>query len=122
MARSGLTSEDVDLDQCSWSPSTFVVEDIIRRERFAHPHSQTYFWRTAAGAELDLVIERNGRRHGIEVKTARASSSYLARSLAKIATDLDLASMTVIDQADGTEPLRPGIERRGFGAALDWLP
>ena len=40
----------------SWE--TFVVEDILRREAVAHPNSQAYFWRTAAGAEVDLVIER----------------------------------------------------------------
>jgi len=104
----------------SWE--TFVLEDISRRERLAHPHSQLCFWRTAAGAELDLVIERDGARYGIEVKTARASSPYLGRSLAKVAADLEAENITVIDQAAGVESLRPGIGRRGFAEALDWLP
>jgi hypothetical protein len=29
------------------------------------------FWRTAAGAEVDLVIERGNQRFGIGVKSAR---------------------------------------------------
>jgi hypothetical protein len=33
----------------------FVIEQIIRREKLAHPDSQFYFWRTAKGLELDLV-------------------------------------------------------------------
>ena len=40
----------------SWE--TFVVEDMIRREKIAHPFTQFFFWRTQAGAEIDLVLER----------------------------------------------------------------
>src|SRR5436190_17063773 len=52
-----------DLDQhpirgASWE--TFVVEDVIRRERLTHPHAQFFFWRTAGGTEVDLVVERGG--------------------------------------------------------------
>lgn len=104
----------------SWE--TFVLEDLVRRERLVHPHSQVYFWRTAAGAEADLVLERDGARHVIEVKTARAASPHLARTLRAIAVDVDATSVTVIDQAAGVEPLAPGIERRGFETVLTWLP
>ena len=37
-----------------------MIEDILRREAVAYPGSQAFFWRTAAGAEVDLVIERGG--------------------------------------------------------------
>ena len=104
----------------SWE--TFVVEDLIRRERLEHPHSQFFFWRTAAGAELDLVGERDGRPVGIEVKTAQAAGGYFIRSLRKVAADLDGMSIIVIDQSDGVEPLAPAIERRGFAESLSWLP
>ena len=32
----------------SWE--TFVLEDVIRREKLRHPHAQFFFWRTADGA------------------------------------------------------------------------
>ena len=35
----------------SWE--TFVLEDVMRRERLQFPHTQYYFWRTQAGAEVD---------------------------------------------------------------------
>jgi predicted AAA+ superfamily ATPase len=57
----------------SWE--TFAIEDILRREAVAHPGSQAHFWRPAAGAEVDLVIERGARRFAVEVKTARGESS-----------------------------------------------
>ncbi|MBI2319695.1 MAG: ATP-binding protein [Betaproteobacteria bacterium] len=104
----------------SWE--TFVIEDIARRERCTHPHSQIFFWRTAAGAEVDLLLERGTRRYALEVKTARGASPYLARSLRAVLADLKAESATVIDQAAGAEPLAPGVFRRGFAESLDWLP
>jgi len=104
----------------SWE--TFVVEDLLRREALAHPHSRAHFWRTSTGAEVDLLLERQGSLHAIEIKTARARSPYLARSLRAIMEDTAASSVTVIDQASGTEPLAPGVQRRGFDTAIDWLP
>ena len=56
----------------SWE--TFVIEDVLRREHLAHPESQAFYWRTAAGAEIDLLIERGNRRIALEVKTARGDT------------------------------------------------
>lgn len=104
----------------SWE--TFVLEDLIRRERLTHAHTQAFFWRTAAGAEADLVIERGERRYVVEVKSARAASPYLARSLKALLPDLDAEFATVIDQATGVEPLAAGVTRRGFRESINWLP
>lgn len=112
--------EDHPIRGASWE--TFVLEDVLRRERIRHPHSQAYFWRTAAGAEIDLLIDRGDRLHAIEIKTARAGSPHLARLLRAAAADADANGVCVIDQADGAEPLAPTIDRRGFVGASGWLP
>lgn len=104
----------------SWE--TFALEEIARREALAHPASKLFFWRTAAGAELDLVIVRDQERLGVEFKAGRASSPHLGRTLARIAGDIDARTITVIDQAPGVEALKPGVDRRGFAESLDWLP
>lgn len=104
----------------SWE--TFVLEDLLRREAVAYPHSVAHFWRTAGGAEVDLVLERQGAVHAIEIKTSRASSPYLARGLRAIMEDTLASSSTIIDQGQGGEPLAPGVTRRGFGGAVSWLP
>lgn len=115
--------EDLDshpIRGASWE--THVIEDVMRRERIAHPHSQFYFWRTLAGAEIDLVIERGGQRFGIEVKAGRGNQRRLARSLEQAASDVRATHVWVLDHAEGSEPLRPGVERRGWPESVTWLP
>jgi hypothetical protein len=104
----------------SWE--TFVLEDLLRRERVQHPHSQAHFWRTAGGAEVDLLLERAQGLHALEIKTARATSPYLTRGLRAILDDTGALSATIIDQGPGSDPLAPGIARRGFAQSVDWLP
>ena len=104
----------------SWE--TFVLEDILRREAVKYPHSLAHFWRTSSGAEADLLLERQGALHAIEIKTSRASSPYLARSLRAIMEDTAAISATVIDQGQGSEPLDPAVQRRGFSVSSTWLP
>lgn len=102
----------------SWE--TFVIEEILRREAVAHPHSVAHFWRTAGGAEADLILERQGDLHVIEIKTSKASSPYIARGLRAIMEDTAAVSATVIDQGQGTDPLAPGVTRCGFSAAMHY--
>lgn len=104
----------------SWE--TFVLEDLLRREAVAYPHSVPHFWRTAGGAEVDLLLERGAQLHAVEVKTARANSAYLARGLRAIMEDTGAVSATILDQGLGTDPLAPGVVRRGFAEFSHWLP
>lgn len=104
----------------SWE--TFVMEDLLRREALAHPHSMPHFWRTAGGAEADLLLDRGDALHVLEIKTARATSPYLARGLRAIMQDTGAISATVIDQGQGTDPLAQGVSRVGFEIAKNWLP
>lgn len=104
----------------SWE--TFVLEDLLRRESINHPHSRAYFWRTAGGAEVDLLLERSDGLHAVEIKTARAASVYVARGLRAILSDTGAVDATVIDQAPNADPLAPGVSRRGFAQSTQWLP
>jgi hypothetical protein len=104
----------------SWE--TFVIEDILRREAVAHPGSQAFFWRTAAGAEVDLVIERGARRFAVEVKTARGDHPRIARGLEAALADLDAERGWIVDQAEGIDRLAPRIARGGFEALKDGAP
>ena len=91
----------------------FVIEDILRRERVAHPGAQPWFWRTAAGAEIDLVIERGDVRTAVEVKTGRPQGRAV-RTLAEAMTDIGAKRGWIVDQGRGIEALAPRIARSGF--------
>lgn len=47
---------------------TWVVNDILRQSTTLLVPPQPYHWRTGAGAEVDLVLERDGRLYPIEIK------------------------------------------------------
>ena len=104
----------------SWE--TFVLEDLIRREKLENPHSQFFFWRTADGAEIDLVIERGSTRIAIEIKAGRGDKAHAARGLQAAMKDVDAEMGCILDQAEGLDILRPGVTRRGFALDSGWLP
>lgn len=104
----------------SWE--TFVLEDLIRREKLRHPHAQFFFWRTADGAEIDLVIERGSERVAVEIKAGRGDKAHAARVLEQAMRDVDAKRGWILDQADGEAALRPGLVRRSFAADPTWLP
>ncbi len=104
----------------SWE--TFVIEDLLRREKLVHPHSQAYFWRTARGDEVDLVFDRGDRLSAIEIKAGSGRDPEAARRLAVCMQDMGAPAGWVIGQAPGVEPLAPGVERRGFQECIEWLP
>jgi predicted AAA+ superfamily ATPase len=58
-----------------------LVEQVIALERLRHVGSQFWFYRTHAGAEIDLLIERRGRRIGFEFKCASSVSRSDAAGL-----------------------------------------
>ena len=101
---------------------TFVIEDLLRRERLARPHVQAYFWRTAIGAEVDLVLDRGSERVLVEVKSGRGDRPGVVRGLGQSMEDVGARAAWIVDQGEGIEVLAPRIERRGIEQVLAWLP
>lgn len=99
----------------------FVIEDVLRRERVAHPSATPWYWRTAGGAEIDLLIDRGHERLAIEVKTARAGARAV-RVLREALPDVDASRGWIVDQASGIERLGSGIARAGFDAVQSGTP
>jgi predicted AAA+ superfamily ATPase len=101
---------------------TFVIEDLLRRERLARPHVQAFFWRTAIGAEVDLVLDRGSERVLVEVKSGRGDRPGVVRALGRSIEDVGARAAWIVDQGEGIEVLAPRIERRGIEQVLAWLP
>ena len=57
-------------------------------------HGEMHFWRTHAGAEVDLVWQQGGRAHAVECKYADAPR--LTRSMQSVLSDLQLAHLWVV--------------------------
>lgn len=99
----------------------FVAEDILRRERVAQPESQAFYWRTAAGAEIDLLLDRADERVAIEIKSGRPNGAAV-RALRDAMPDAGATRAWFVDQGTGIEALAPNIARAGFAEVRDGTP
>jgi hypothetical protein len=87
----------------------FVVEQLAA----ALPADATLgFYRTAAGAELDLVVEHRGRRVGVEVKFAAAPKP--ARGFWQALADLQIDRAFVVAPVERRFPLAESVEVVGL--------
>jgi len=67
----------------------YVIEETIK----AVLPDETYFWATHSGAELDLLLIKNGRRIGVECK--RVDAPRLLPSMRTAMEDLELSKLLV---------------------------
>jgi predicted AAA+ superfamily ATPase len=101
----------------------FVIEDVLRRERQAHPGTSAFFWRTAAGAEVDLVLERRSdERIAIEIKAGRGDDARAVRTLREALPDIGAGRGWIVDQAGSAERVSEHIARTGFDGAMFGVP
>jgi predicted AAA+ superfamily ATPase len=82
----------------------FVIEQILARL----PQARAYYWRTQAGAELDLLLFLKGRRIGIEIK--RADAPTMTSSMVSALKDLELHRLLVVYPGAIRYALRPSVE------------
>lgn len=77
----------------------YVIEEVIK----AVAPDEVYFWGTHAGAELDLLLVKHGRRLGVECK--RMDAPRLTASMQIALADLALDHLTVLYPGDRPYPL-----------------
>ena len=83
----------------------FVIEQVAA----ALPaEAQLGCYRTAAGTELDLVLEHRGRKLGIEIKFSSAPKPL--KGFWQALQDLQLSSAWVVAPVPRRYPLAPGVE------------
>lgn len=68
---------------------------------------ECFFWRTHAGAELDLLVVRGRVRRGFEFK--RTTAPFVTPSMRQALIDLKLSSLDVIHAGSETFPMAKGI-------------
>ncbi len=82
----------------------YAVEEVLKAVR----PEQAYYWATQNGAELDLLLFRNGRRIGVECK--RADAPTLTPSMRIALADLKLDELRVVYPGERRYALAPKVE------------
>lgn len=72
---------------------------------------EAYFWATHAGAELDLLFIRGGKRYGVEFKYAAAPA--MTRSLHAALEDLKLERAWIVHPGEQRFPVHAKVEAVG---------
>ena len=95
----------------SWE--AFVVDQLLSAWRRLDPGCQGWFWRTAQGDEVDLLVETGSRLVPFEAKLHSAPGPDEARGLWRCMADLELSRGYVV---------YPGRERYSLGRGVTALP
>ena len=85
----------------------FALDQVLR---VARP-DEAYFWATHAGAELDLLMLKDGLRVGVEFK--RADAPTLTPSMRIAMSDLELSALYVV---------YPGARRYALAEKIEVVP
>jgi hypothetical protein len=73
----------------SWE--AFIIDQVISAFQRSVPGSQAFFWRTAQGEEVDLLMDVGGRRVPFEIRLHSAPTAQEARGLRRCMQDLGLS-------------------------------
>lgn len=90
--------------KCGASWEGYIVETLLLSEQ----PDEAYFWATYTGAELDLLLFKNGRRIGVEIK--RADAPRLTPSMRSALADLNLDKLLVVYPGSQTYRLAENVE------------
>ncbi len=101
--------------RCGASWEGFALDQVLR---IARP-DEAYFWATHAGAELDLLMIRNGQRVGVEFK--RSDAPGLTPSMRIALTDLALQRLYVVYPGTRRYALADRVEAVPLAALLPGL-
>lgn len=112
------TEEQLDTHpKCGSFWEGFAIEEICRQEK-ALPQ-ECYFWKTQGGAELDLLIIKNGKRIGFEIKYT--DRPKITPSMRIACDDLKLDHLYVIFPGTESFPLNECITARGLSCTTTKL-
>jgi hypothetical protein len=97
---------------------TAVVTEVLRSIIHAGREPRLHFWRTSAGAEVDLLVEDGARLVAIEAKASATPRPGMASGLLALRQDLGsrIGHAFVVHGGDVALPLADGVRALPFGA------
>lgn len=87
-----------------------MIEQIIAQTQLEHTGAQFYFYRTHAGAEIDLVVERGQERLGYEFKCAASVSARDWATLRQAVAEGVIDRGMVVYAGERRFPAAEGVE------------
>jgi len=100
--------ESSELRERSWEG--FALEQLV--SVLGLKEDELFFWATHGGAEMDLVVERDGRRFGFEFKLTEKPGVTHSMTIAK--EDLALDAVYLVYPGERSFSLREGMEALGY--------
>jgi len=103
------------MDQLQISPirgaswEAFIIEQLCAIYMLTTPGVQFYYWRTAKGAEVDLLVDIGHRLIPFEIKLHSAPSKHLIKGLSSCMKDLSLNHGYVVYPGDQIYTLKDSI-------------
>jgi len=91
----------------------YAIEEGLK----AYRPDEAYYWATYGGAELDLLLFKNGKRIGVECK--RMDAPRLTPSMRAALIDLELDRLIVVYPGDRTYPLADRVQAVPFAEWVD---
>ena len=90
---------------------TAVFSEIVKTLAHRGLDPQVYFWRTAAGTEVDFVVETDGKLIPIEVKLSATPHPAMATAIRAFQKDMDGIALPgyVVHPGDTHLPLGDGV-------------
>jgi uncharacterized protein len=95
----------------------FAIAQVTRR--LGARHDQCYFWKTHAGAELDLLVVSGSRRLGFEVKLTTAPR--VTPSIRSALAELGLERLDFVHAGNETYPLGDRVRALAMTRLIDDL-
>jgi predicted AAA+ superfamily ATPase len=96
--------------KCGLSWEGFAIHQIIKR--FASDKNDAYFWRTNAGAELDLLVVKDNQKIAFEIKYSLVPK--VTPSMISAIDDLKLEKLFVVTPGNDSYFLRKNIQVIGL--------
>lgn len=93
----------------------FAIEEIIRK--FVH-EAECFFWRTQLGAELDLLIIKNGKLYAFEIKYSDAPN--ITKSMHSALVDLKLEHLYIVTPGNSSYKKTERVSVLGIQALTEF--
>jgi len=87
-----------------------VVMEMVKRLAYEKKRSSCFFYRTAAGVEIDLIVEQSGELDLYEIKFAKSLKREMGKVLDQFTKDHLVSSAQVLSMQKRSQLLWEGVE------------